>query len=226
MNNIINQLKNHRQTIWEYFLDIFSHNFFTRLNAITFSSKQENSLSIWSSVFFRTTIPPSPPPPLLPLSSLSLKRRFKSWAYIHQLRINNVPSYFSSSIRASTPIRHCVLPRTMTSTLPLPPPSTSSRYDRCNFVVDWDVVAIAIERWAVHGFSGYPKLLRYVNTLEFRVLFEQERLFLKKKIIIIIYMNTKKFVAMDSTIHYLQSFEKKMESWKSIWKFKNGNFKI
>lgn len=24
-------------------------------------------------------------------------------------------------------------------------------------------------------------------------------------------MNTKKFVAMDSTIHYLQSFEKKME---------------
>lgn len=106
------------------------------------------------------------------------------------------------------------------------PPSTSSRYDRCNFVVDWDVVAIAIERWAVHGFSGYPKLLRYVNILEFRVLFEQEWLFLKKKIIIIIYMNTKKFVAMDSTIHYLQSFEKKMESWKSIWKFKNGNFKI
>ena len=35
-------------------------------------------------------------------------------------------------------------------------------------------------------------------------------------------MNTKKFVAMDSTIHYLQSFEKKMESWRNP----SGNLKM
>lgn len=76
--------------------------------------------------------------------------------YLYQLGINNVPSYFSKSIRANTSIRHCVLPRTTISVL-------ATNNDHCNFIVDCDVVTITVERWAAQDFGYLYYGFRYMN---------------------------------------------------------------